>query len=334
MTLDPKAVGMLSRGWYGERLEAEECIYLLTFREKSPVANLCISLADRLMHAQSANTGRVAADITVSTGPCPGNCGFCRWNEARCPEAFDYMPDDELAKLCEYAGAYSDVTEIRLGAIESTPVEDLAHFVEVASESSRKGTLISIDFGDLDRKSCDILRKAGASDAYHSCRLGEGKDTDIKPQKRRETIDGLIAAGFRTTVGTEPIGPEHSPKEIVDNFFEYLETDAKHAEIRGRETVPGSRMDSTISPARLAQIKAVLTLGSSWKSQSAYGFPIVQPYILGKNVTRAQYSMKDWRAQTEAARRRLFNAGFEKILLSDGSTADLSLSYLKQTGSI
>lgn len=334
MTLDQKAGTMLSRGWYGERLEAEECVYLLTFREKSPIANLSVSLADRLMHSQSADTGRITADIAVSTGPCPGNCRFCKWRESDCPERFDYIEDDVLAKLCEYAGAFSDITEIRLSAIEGTPVEDLAHFVEVAYDSSRDGTSISVDFGDLDKDACGLMRRSGATDAYHSCRLGEGKDTDIKPQKRMQTIDSLISAGLRTTVGTEPIGPEHSPKEIVENFYAYLDSDSKHAEIRGREQIPDSRMPNVISPARLAQIKAVLTLASSWKSQSAYGFPIAQPYILGKNVAHAVFSEGEWRAQAEAARRRLFNAGFERILRTDGSTAGLNIAYLKQTGSI
>jgi biotin synthase len=246
------------------------------------------------------------------------------------------MEDSDLSALCERAGMYSDVTEIRLSAIDGTPAEDLVHFVSVASSSARKGTVISIDFADLDLDVCRDLRKAGASVAYHSYRIGEGVDTDIKPERRMETVRNLCDAGFRVVAGTEPVGPEHSAKEIVDCFFSTLGTDVKHAEINPREAVPDTRLGDrgTISSARLAQIRGVLTLASAWNSQSAAGTGLAEPYIQGKNVAVAHYDMKDWRAQTEAARRRLFNAGFDRILRTDGSAASLSIAYLRQTGAL
>ena len=336
MSLDQRAGDILSRGWNGEHLEPEECIYLLSFREKTPVANLSVSLADRLTHSQSGGVGRITASIDVSTGPCPRECGFCRWSESVCMDRFSYIEDSDLSALCERAGMFSDVTEIRLSAIDGTPTEDLEHFVSVASASSRKGTSIAIDFGDLGPDDCVSLRKAGASVAYHSCRIGEGRDTDIKPAVRMSTISNLCDAGFRVAAGTEPIGPESSAKEIVDCFFSTLGTGVRHAEVNPRESVPGTRLgdNGNISPARLAQIRGVLTLASAWNSQSAAGTGLAEPYVLGKNVAVAAYDMKDWRAQTEAARRRLFNAGFERILRTDGTAAPLTLSYLRQTGAL
>ncbi len=336
MSLDARAAEILSRGWYGERLEPEECIYLLSFREKSPIANLTVSLADRLCRRQCAGIARIVAEIDVSTGPCPSHCGFCRWNENICMERFEYMEDEVLRGLCERAGMFHDVTEIRLSAIDGTPVEDLAHFVKVAVSASRRGTAVSIDFGDLGPDGCRTIKNAGAAGAYHSCRIGEGTVTDIKPSVRMDTISNLVDAGFRVTAGTEPIGAETSAKEIVDSFFSTLGSGAVSGEVRGRENVDGSDICSrgTVSPARLAQIKGVLALASAWNSQSASGGRMAQPYLLGKNVAYARYDQKDWRAQTEAARRRLFNAGYDKLLLTEGNTSELGLPYLKQTGSV
>jgi len=336
MSLDARAASILSRGFNGEHLEPEECIYLLSFREKTPIANLSVSLADRVIHAQSAGVGRIIAEIDVSTGPCPRRCDFCRWDERVCMERFEYIEDPVLASLCQRAGMFSDVPEIRLSAIEGTPIEDLAHFVEVASSSARKGTVVSVDFGDMDRDSCRALKEAGATAAYHSCRIGEGRDTDIKPEKRRETIGNLRDEGFNVTAGTEPIGPESTAKEIVDCFFDGLGMGVRHSEIRPREPVPGTELGQrgAISPARLAQIRSVLILASAWNSQSAAGVRIAEPYVLSKNVAVAKYTQDDWRAQTEAARRRLFNAGFDKILRTDGGAANLTVSYLMQTGSL
>ena len=334
MSLDSRAVDILSRGYYGEPIEAEECAYLLTFREKSPVASLTVTLADKVTHRQSGEVGRIIAEIDVSTGPCPGRCSFCRWSEDTCMDRFEYIEDSVLAGFCERAGGHTDVEEIRLCAIDDTPVDDLAHFVGTARDASRKGTVISIDFGDLDADACSELRRAGASVAYHACRIGEGTATGIKPARRMQTIQNLVDAGFRVTAGTEPIGPETSNKEIVDAFFATLNTDVKHGEVRGREPLPGNPSSGTVSSSRLAQIRAVLTLASAWKSQSAGGVHVAQPYLLGKNVAVAKYTEKEWRAQTEAARRRLFNAGYDRILRPDGSTAEISLAYLKQTGSL
>ena len=289
MSLDSRAADLLSRGWYGERLEPEECVYLLSFREKSHIANLTVSLADRLCRRQCAGIARIVAEIEVSTGPCPSHCGFCKWNENICMERFEYMEDDVLRGLCERAGMFHDVTEIRLSAIDGTPVEDLAHFVKVAYSASRRGTAVSVDFPDMGPEDCKAIRDAGAVGAYHSCRIGEGSATDIKPSVRMETISNLVNSGFRVTVGTEPVGAETSAKEIVDSFFSTLGSGAVSGEVRGRENVDGSDMCSrgTVSPARLAQIKGVLVLASAWNSQSASGGRMAQPFLQGRDLVAA-----------------------------------------------
>ncbi|MCH3978176.1 MAG: hypothetical protein LKJ94_04275 [Candidatus Methanomethylophilus sp.] len=45
---DSRAADLLSKGYYKERLEPDECKYLLTFRDRSPEAAMAVSLADRL----------------------------------------------------------------------------------------------------------------------------------------------------------------------------------------------------------------------------------------------------------------------------------------------
>ncbi|MBQ4368404.1 MAG: radical SAM, partial [Candidatus Methanomethylophilus sp.] len=77
----------------------------------------------------------------------------------------------------------------------------------------------------------------------------------------------------------------------------------------------------------------VLTLASSW-----YDPPVRIQYqgtfVSDQNCVIAQYDGKTGKERLEATRRRLFNNGFRRLLKTDDSTVELSLMYLRQTGSV
>ncbi|MEE3400514.1 MAG: radical SAM, partial [Methanomethylophilus sp.] len=85
---DSRAADLLSKGYYKERLEPDECKYLLTFRDRSPEAAMAVSLADRLTRSECKSTGLMVAEIPVSTGPCPVGCRFCKWAESTTDSLF------------------------------------------------------------------------------------------------------------------------------------------------------------------------------------------------------------------------------------------------------
>lgn len=114
MALDKKAAELLSRGWYKERLEEAECEYLLSFRDRSPVANLAVALADRLNQRACTGTGQICASIAVATGPCPCDCGFCRYGESRTKAKFYDVPDAQLTRWIQEIEAFADVRQIML----------------------------------------------------------------------------------------------------------------------------------------------------------------------------------------------------------------------------
>ena len=82
----------------------------------------------------------------------------------------------------------------------------------------------------------------------------------------------------------------------------------------------------------MSQIRAVLTL-----AMSRYDFPAFEPYrgtfVEGRNVANFVYGANG-KEELRAARRKLFNAGYDGIARADGKRADLTLAYLKQTGSM
>ena len=62
----------------------------------------------------------------------------------------------------------------------------------------------------------EALMEAGFVGAYHAIRLGEGRDTPLKPEKRLNTIRVLSDVGLLWMNCVEPVGPEHAAEEIVD----------------------------------------------------------------------------------------------------------------------
>ena len=71
---------------------------------------------------------------------------------------------------------------------------------------------------------------------------------------------------------------------------------------------------------------------------SRYDFPINEPFrgtfVQGHNVSYAKYDSVKGKDQLYAARRRLFNNGYQRVMRADSGTNDLTLAYLRQTGSV
>ncbi len=335
MAIDPKAADKLSKGWYKERLSAQDCKYLLEFADRSSEANLAASLANRLQHQSCASTGQITADIETVTGPCPGNCEFCRHAEGRSMESFSEIDDAELSKLAEGLGLFSDVRNIRLTSCAYADVETVCRQVGIVRDHAKRGTRVYVDTGDLGPEDCRMLKAAGAYGAVHAPRLGEGRDTGFTTEARLDTIRNLVKSGLEVVTGVEPIGPEHSVGDIVDLFFLTLNMGCASCEITPREPVPGTKFSQfgKLSPSRYNHIRSVLTLGSSWYT-APHRVPYAGTYVTGNNVVVTRCSLSNYKDRVEAARRRLFNNGYDRILKVDDSTSELNMMYLRKTGSV
>ncbi len=340
MAFDRQASAILSRGWYREHLEPAECVYLLSFRDRSAEARLAVALADRLNRQACTDTGRICARIAVATGPCPNNCGFCRYGENVTSSRFFDVTDDQLDRWVQELEAFGDVREICLETTGDADLGSLCRCLGIVKDRAPRGTQLTVDTRDLTEDECRALKEAGAYGAYHARRLGEGIVTSLKPAARLATVDNLVRTGLAVTAGIEPIGPEHTAQEICDAFFEVLDRGCCHAAAVPRTPVVGTKFNSTgeLSAPRLAQIRAVLTLASAW-----YNPPIREPvpgcFLNGSNLAAVLYGDEGKTPAVrpepaETARRRLFNAGYRHLLRADGSTADLDLGYLKRTGSV
>lgn len=346
MVLDPQAVDLLTKAYDRKRISEDECTFLLGFPEDSPEADMAIALADRFMRAQCDNTGDIGVQFGVITGPCVGRCQFCNFSEDNTNAEPYVMPDDILRDYTRHCVKHGDVTSISLLTIQNFDIDDLVRMVRIVRKEVDRGVGISVNCGDLSFDDCVALKEAGAIGAYHVLRLGEGKYNDIDPAVRKRTIRNLIASGIITTTCTEPIGPEHTPEEIVSNYFWGLKEGCASGAVMYRVPVPGTPLCGmgAISEKRLDQIRSVLALASSWYTGPFSFFRWDMGYHGGFNKVFAEYAgsprdtaafTEDGRGRTvEWARRELFRERYDRILLTDGSTAELDLDYLKRTGSL
>jgi biotin synthase len=158
-------------------------------------------------------------------------------------------------------------------------------------------TQIVVNIGDFDRSQAERLRTAGIQGAYHVCRLREGVDTALSPEQRKKTFRTIREAGLDFYYCCEPIGPEHTPEELVEQMFVGIEYGCfQHAAMR-RVWVPGLPVSDRgqITELRLAQVVAVVTL-ATLGCKKTQNIAVHEPNLLGltsgANVVYAETGAK------------------------------------------
>lgn len=93
---------------------------------------------------------------------------------------------------------------------------------------------IIVNIGDFDQGQANILYQSRVTGAYHVSQLREGIDTQLDPEDRFGSIETIRKAGMDWYTCCEPIGPEHSAQELVDQLFLGIDLGCfQHAAMRG-----------------------------------------------------------------------------------------------------
>jgi biotin synthase len=173
--------------------------------------------------------------------------------------------------------------------------------------------------------------------------LREGTDTDLDPEARKKTFRVIKDAGLDFYYCCEPIGPEHSAEELVEQTFLGMEYGCfQHAAMR-RVYVPGVPLsrNGQITERRLAQVVAVVTLAALACPETT-NIAVHEPNLLGlaagANAVYAETGAnpRDSEADTEknrgldmaGCRKMLYEAGFAALQRGDGASVPLNLDYL------
>ena len=346
MTMDRRFVDTLLKGWDRKIVTKEECKYLLSFDERSDEAIFAASLADRFLRTISDNTAILNAQIGVQTGPCSGNCRFCNFNRTTYRYGHYLMDDDTLTTHVRKLTRHNDLRTISLMTTHDLDLDHLIRCIRLTKNIAGKDVRITVNTGDVTYDECLEMKKAGASGAYHACRMNEGKDTDLEPGSRIETIRNYLDAGFIVSTCTEPIGPETTIDDILDNFFMGMEIGVNSGSLMARVPVPGTPMSAMgmISSERFKFIRSVLFLSSTWYKKEPCidiwdggffnGFNRFHAELGGNPRDDEKESENGIGHTIEFARRMAFANNYDKLLLPDNNRIALNVDYLMRTGSI
>jgi biotin synthase len=198
--------------------------------------------------------------IGVNVALCPLNCRFCSLAQTAgvFTEAVDFSEEQLVAWAKEAEAAGADALNLM-----TTGNFSFKRFLAIGRLlKATVTTPLVANTRDINHKEGEALVAAGFVGAYHAVRLGEGRDTPLKRERRIQTIAVLKDVGLRWMNCIEPVGPEHSQAEIVDLMLLAREYGATYSGIMRRINFPGSPMTAygMISEREMARMVAVSRL--------------------------------------------------------------------------
>jgi biotin synthase len=327
----------------------EDCRYLLGFEAHSLEAGVLRAIANAIARRRFGNAGLVLGQIGVHMEPCDGGCAFCAFAK---PHTTIQKSTLSMEESVQRAKAFSrgGATGIFIMTMHRFGFDWFLDYVSQMRNQIPAQTELLANVGDISVEQLKALKAAGLTGAYHVVRLGEGRDTHLTPSQRLRTIEQIRAAGLDWYNSCEPIGPEHTVEEIVEQIFTGLELGCcQHAAMR-RFPVPGSPLfhHGRLPLARLAQVVAVIAL-ATLEADTVRSIAVHESNILGlmsgANALYAEageprevpaeagggaaeskegFSSALWRRSQEITtadcRNMLVETGYDKLVVTPGQT--------------
>lgn len=342
--MEGSVMRILERALGGISPTREECVRLLRCGEGSLEAGYMRATAAQVLRSRNENSAIILGQIGVETDRCPGNCRFCTFGEGHTGFPRMRMGAEELERRMRDFCQAGDLYGLFLMTMHEFDLTHLLEMVRHARRVAPASTQIWTNIGDADGDTFRELKRAGVTGCYHVCRINEGVDTDLRPEDRLRTMRNIRDAGLELYTCCEPIGPEHTPEQIVENLFIGIELGCtQHAAMR-RVAVPGTPLAryGQITELRLAQVVAVVALASFTTPTMMY-MGVHEPnkigYTAGANIITAESGANPRDRETDTARNRgldmaacrrmLYDSGFTHLRRGDESMIDLNLAYLQ-----
>ncbi|QTA78347.1 aldolase-type domain-containing protein [Desulfonema limicola] len=261
--------------------------------------------ADNMSRKSFKGKGENHLHIGVNAGPCPFNCSFCSLaeNAGIFTKNVDFSEQEILAwaKMAESKSA-DGLNIMTTGTYSFQRLLEIGRLLKKAVSIP-----LVANTRDINHKEGEQLLEAGFAGAYHAIRLGEGRDTPFKREKRVHTLQVFNDIGLLWMNCVEPAGSEHSYEEIADLMFLARRYKAAYSGVMRRINFPGSPMGiyPMISEQEMAKMVAVsrLIMGSIPKAHCTHE-PHTASLLSGANLFFPEVgsSPRDGKADTEKGR--------------------------------
>ena len=323
MKINPNVERILDKTLSGENLSKDEAKNLMRITPNSNEMYALCFVANKLTRDQFNNKGEVHAQLGIDYASCSHECKFCVFGYvANKTVKFSLEEVVTRAKAFQEAGANAIY-------LMTTGAYNFEEFIEIGRAVKMKlspDMPLVANIDDFGREEAQVLVEAGFSAIYHVVRLREGTDTKIDPKKRIHTIKSAQNAGLNVLFCLEPIGPEHTSKEMVELMFLGKEIGATFHGAMRRVSAPDTPLHhyGEISWWELAKAVAVcrLVMGNSVYAHCTHE-PNIPSLLTGGNLIWAETgpNPRDLEVDTstsrglsvEECRRMLWEAGFTPL---------------------
>jgi|YelNatPaOPRAMG01_1025707.scaffolds.fasta_scaffold02523_16 biotin synthase len=258
MKIDSEVENILYNVLEGKSLRRDDAIKLMNVNVNSIEMYALMAVANSATRKLFNSFGEVHAQIGINYAPCPNKCKFCVFSVA------DKNVELSLNEVLEKAEWF-----IKEGAnaifLMTTANYDFDKFIKIGRavrEAIPSKMPLVANIGDFGNSEAKELLDAGFTAIYHVVRLREGIDTKIDPSDRLRTIKAAKSVGLDLSYCVEPIGPEHTPEEIVDAMFLGKELKPTVMATMRRIPVPGTPLAKfgQITQLEQAKIEAITRL--------------------------------------------------------------------------
>ncbi len=275
--------------------------------------------ANQYARAHFDTRGLVFGQIGMDAQACPVNCKFCSLAES----VFDNdnkvtkSEEDILSRVNELISA--GVNEIFL---MTTGAYDTEKFLEIGAKVRAimpEGMRLVANVGDFDLEYAMRLRQTGFTGVYHICRLGEGIDTETTVEVRMQTLKTLEKAKLELYYCVEPIGPEHTNEQIVEEIFRAKDLHVSVMAVMRRIAVPNTPLfeQGEIPAHRLALICAVALLCSHPTRAMGVHEPEELSLMAGANQIYAESGVNPRDTSTDTEQNRGFSVAKARKMLKE-----------------
>ena len=252
---------ILEKANNGKAPDKQECLYLLSLPPEGDAAKLLRTAANTVMRRKFTNKVLLLGQIGIENHPCPADCFFCGFRESG-NIVREKLPIDEITRKTKELTESGHLQALFLMAMHDYDFSYLLKVCEAVKSLLPATTDLVVNIGDSAKTQFAELKAAGVNGAYHVLRLGEGNTTKLSPLFRRESIRYIRETNLNWYTCCEPIGPEHSDSELIEQIFLGREFGCFQHAAMDRVNLPASPLAKfgSISKTRLAQIVAVISL--------------------------------------------------------------------------
>jgi len=241
-------------------ISGDQALTLMRLEVHSKEVYALMETADRMSRQRFGEKGERHFHIGLNVEPCPVDCRFCSLTRSAgiFTEKIDFSQEEILAWARQGEAEGADGINLM-----TTGTYPFSRLLEIGRLLSRTVSVpLVANARDINHREGEQLLDAGFSGFYHAVRLGEGKDTPLKPERRIRTIQVLADVGLRWMNCVEPVGPEHTAKEIVELMFLARKHGAIYSGVMRRINFPGSPMEKygMITELEMARMVAVSRL--------------------------------------------------------------------------